>query len=252
MKERPILFSSEMVRAILDGRKTQTRRIVKPQPEYIPHWSCAGVGGWRWPWATYCESYFTNVNSLPQEMAIKCPHGAPGDRLWVRETWRPLKRQCGTGMYSGTICDLVEYRAHEGELLKTKIINSCGQDRLGFSEYYWSTRDGGSGPWHPSIFMPRWASRLTLEITDVRVERLQDISEQDALAEGIESRPGHRTFVHGNKNAAGGRSVISISTPILDFAALWDSINGKRCSWESNPWVWKVMFKKLETPCPNA
>ena len=140
-KERPILCSAPDVMAILDGRKTQTRRIMKPQPnrtwpdEVTPHWS---VGGNR---------------TLPgASNPLRCPYGVPGDRLWVREAWR---------LPDGAPKGWVDYRADD-------------------------TRDGFK--WKPSIHMPRWASRITLEVTDVRVERLQDISEADAMAEGVRRR----------------------------------------------------------------
>jgi len=167
MKERPILFSGPMVRAILEGRKTQTRRIVKPQPLRD-----RGVMAF-------------NDGEHPQ---MRCPYGKPGDRLWVRETWCP-----DVEPYT------FRYKADGDEPLER---------------------------WRPSIHIPRWASRITLEVVSVRVERLQNISEDDALAEGI-------TLVERG------------TSPVDQFNKLWESINGPG-SWEANPWVWVVEFKRIE------
>ncbi len=173
--EKPILFSGEMVRAILDGRKTQTRRVVRR--EHIPfvHSLLAGWISGRW-------------SHLP------LPYGRPGDQLWVRETW--LEDTVGN----------IRYRATERAV----------QD--------------GNWKWRPSIFMPRWASRISLEVTAVRVERVRDISEEDARAEGVDSIVATDTY----------------SSYRMGFRKLWDSINAKRgYSWESNPWVWVVEFKRV-------
>ena len=181
MKERPILFSGEMVRAILDDRKTMTRRVVKPQPEQD----------------TDCPYH---IGTGIERKARICPYGKPGDRLWVRETF----------------CD----RNNNGEQIKP-LYRSDGQE--------YQDGDGRlfEPKWKPSIFMPRWASRITLEITNVRVERLQDISNKDIESEG-----------------ACGRACV---THRLTFKQLWDSINSKRgYSWESNPWVWVVEFERIK------
>jgi hypothetical protein len=167
MKERPILFSGAMVRAILDGRKSQTRM---------------------------------NFH--------RCPYGAVGDRLWVRETWAASLDS------DGDMCKPFLYRATYDEAV-------YGQLKASFSDRATEIWDvvGNTG-WRPSIHMPRWASRLTLEVTGVRVERVQDISEADAKAEGV-------------KSAA-------------EFCALWDEINGARgYGWDANPWVWVVEFKRV-------
>jgi hypothetical protein len=186
MKERPILFSGPMVQAILDGRKTQTRRVVKPQPEYWEQ-----TGGYHYPLdkKPYRGAPVGRVRSIDE---YRCPYGQPGDRLWVRETWH---------QYAG---GEVIYRADYGP------------------ESY----QAGAKGWRPSIFMPRWASRITLEITGVRVERVQDISADDARAEGV-SAP----------------DVL----PRSKFATLWDSINAKRgYGWDMNPWCWCVEFKAVQ------
>lgn len=175
MKERPILFSAPMVRALLDGRKTQTRRVVKPQPTATREEAIRtyGKGG-----TFILEAGF---------FGVRCPYGQLGDRLWVRETW-------------GACAGSPVYRADDNA--------TCP--------------DGGR--WKPSIHMPRWASRITLEVTGVRVERLQDISEEDAIAEGVPEQRGDPWA----------------------FQCLWDSINGarERCSWAANPWVWAITFSR--------
>lgn len=197
MKERPILFSTEMVRAILEGRKTQTRRIVKKQPH--------GAGEWVRQLASWL---FPNVNPY---IKLKCPYGQPGDRLWVRETWFN-DMSFGSPEYY--------YRAN-GE----------------FDEQFERHRLGQVGPfkWRPSIFMPREACRLMLEVTDVRVERLQDISEEDAIAEGI-SLPNY---------AEQAIKDIFFPEPSAIYSELWESINGKG-SWDKNPWIWVIGFKILD------
>lgn len=208
MKERPILFNGPMVRAILDGRKTQTRRVVKPQPDTIRHGKPFTVGG------------------LPTS-PIVCPHGQPGDRLWVRETFGAGARPCPIeGCVEG-----LEYRADEAcidEIEDLPLYQPEIPDDV-------ECLDRWMGKWTPSIHMPRWASRITLEITDVRVERLQDISEEDAVAEG--SRP----YQGGWSNGLMG----PFSHPILAFADLIDSLNGPG-TWDANPWVWVMEFRVLE------
>lgn len=195
VKERPILFSGEMVRAILEGRKTVTRRTIKPQPEYVD-------SGGR-------IHKLKNLSAREQEIGIAgllrdCPYGKPGERLWVRETWRP----CKVPQHGDSQC--VEYRATD----YCKAGHLTALNRTG---------------WKPSIHMPRWASRLTLEITEVRVERLARISESDCLAEGINLEEADRTY----------------ASAVAAFAGLWDSINGKG-SFYNNPWVFVISFRKVE------
>ena len=197
-RERPILFSGAMVRAILAGQKTQTRRMVKPQPRPTKR------GWWEWGYALgktqaasprrsvwHAETWQREAGTAPLEDF--CPYGQPGGRLWVRETWGKLDM--------GSAC----YRADDEAAVPA------------------------DGRWRPSIHMPRWASRLTLEVTEVRVQRLQEISEEDALAEGIPPRTDDHVLA------------------VPRFRTLWESINGERpgCSWESNPWVWCVSFRRV-------
>ena len=234
MSERPILFSAPMVRAILAGTKTQTRRVLTPQPELAimdaelasALRACQDVGlipkdegtpRWRWrgcfamPW--------------PNGIRNASPYGVPGDRLWVRETF-----YCDDYRYPDAPIDemskMLEYRAdHE-----------CRNWEAGCpcrDEY-------GRSSWRPSIHMPRWASRITLEVTGVRVERLQDISGEDAIAEGITiPRCNCEVCSHSSQMCTADQSAA-----ILEYRSLWDTINGKRpgCSWTDNPWVWVIEF----------
>lgn len=185
MKEHPILFSGDMAKAILDGRKTQTRRIVKPQPVEVAEPSGNSDGLIRLKASDDCLSTWSDA----------CPYGQAADHLWVKETF----------------------------------LNNA---LSGYPPVYFYRADSKDKPedrkWKPSIFMPRIASRITLEITAVRVERLQDISSKDALAEGVDydvSKPD--------------------GWPIDRYRKLWESINGKG-SWDKNPWVWVLEFKRIE------
>lgn len=205
MKARPILFKPDMVNAILEGRKTQTRRVMKPQPTPTPDDFPGQAGHW-WP-SNKHQSMLHVENELREWTGLAgdaCPYGgAPGDVLWVRETFsgpRGCRRLKPTDWPKG--CPI----------------------------WYWADGDESdfeaTGP-KPSIHMPRWASRLTLEITDVRVERLQDISEDDAECEGVTpAAPPEQTGAR-HKPA---------------FRHLWEDINGEE-SWASNPWVWVVEFQ---------
>ena len=202
-KERPILFSGPMVRSILEGRKTQTRRIVKLKRhdgfEVGPNYE-----GEHWP--------VRGGDRMP------CPYGKPGDRLWVREKSRVASVTTGNrAWYSLDYADGGGSGVIPGEI-----------PGKWFPEM--SHNIDGSIRWKPSIHMPRWASRITLEITGVRVERLQDISEADAIAEGVECCSGW--IGHAGE-------------PRRIFCDLWKSINGAE-SWAANSWVWVVEFRRCE------
>lgn len=227
MKERPILFNGEMVRAILDGRKTQTRRAVKPQGAVLTD-DMARSMGVRPP----------EDQNMP---VVKCPFGQPGDRLWVRENWWQAGRWqvpawpdadgddavwCGSKriVYAADGVPPNEPNRHYPAGL------SNGKYAAAEPNTVWRSR--------PSIHMPRWASRITLEITGVRVERLQDISDEDCWAEAppwlsfpVRSPSDYACIENGPRKA---------------FQRLWESINGAG-SWGANPWVWVVEFKKLDT-----
>lgn len=223
MKERPILFSGAMVRAILNGPKTQTRRIVKPQPDVVTD---DGVPARFTP----CDAVLGRFGEV-----MRCPYGQPDDRLWVREAWRAPKsvddlspkgigEACVDAGYREPWCP-IQYEA----------------DGARTSEKDW--QEFGS---HPSIsvpgryrharFMPRWASRITLEVTGVRVERLHDISCEDSIAEGLredEARGWFTDDVPGNW-----------ASPVAAYRALWESINGQD-SWDQDPFVWVIEFKRV-------
>jgi len=216
MTERPILFNAEMVRAVLDGRKTQTRRVIKLPGDPETEWGCCPLKGFPGMF-TFWESEYPEEGSHNR----RCPYGAPGDRLWVRETWAhddmltEPNRDCICFRADGAIHEYVYYTNRTNDL--------CGES--------FKHPDPKPDRWRPSIHMPRWASRITLEVTDVRVERVQDISDADAVAEGIKPAP---VLYDGAQREV--------------FSLLWDSINAKRgYGWVDNPWVWVVTFK-LVTP----
>ncbi len=216
MADRPILFSGPMIRALLAGTKTQTRRVVKPQPDVDARFfdldvainmkgEPAGLAAW------FLES---NDGGLPP---VFCPYGQPGDRLWVRETWRrDIDKADGAR--------LVQYRADDAIVEAPRT-------------YF----DLPSPGWIPSIHMPRWASRITLEVAGVRVERLQDISEADAQAEGITPLPNHP-----GRWLSDHRPGLNFPSAVAAYRDLWEQINGPE-SWSENPHVWVVEFR-LVTP----
>ena len=229
MTDRPILFSAPMVRAILDGTKTQTRRVVKPQP-YID-----AQGNFCWNGGNFGQNFSgphiqAIASPLPNSRTgrVYCPYGKPSDRLWVRETWMP------DAPHDGTWASMQFYGCKHSPL-------SDIPERFRKAEHC-IHRASWEGPplvgWKPSIHMPRWASRITLEITGVRVERLQDISEADAKAEGVTRIPYPDRFL--------GPDGVSHENPVHRslFRDLWKQINGAG-SWEANPWVWVVEFKPV-------
>lgn len=195
MRERPIWFSGPMVRALLTGTKTQTRRVVKPRDI---------------AWMDEHQGLREQCN------ASRCPYGQPGDRLWVREAWTTHK-----------FMDAIPPRD-----LQTISIAYVADGKI------------QTGKYRQAFHMPRRYSRITLEVTGVRVERLQDISEADAIAEGIEPdvEPGDAAPLW--RNYATCNTTIS---PIYSYQTLWEQINGPG-SWDANPWVWVVEFKRLEAP----
>lgn len=247
MKERPILFNAEMVRAILEGRKTQTRRVITKIGQF-KEWIIDDQK------IVNCQDYLSYHEEKHgfhkiEDRANMCPYGAVGDRLWVRETWKlhsfvegwPLNFQYqadgAVGEENSNYTDSLKYENWYEKICTEETdylykINWPDRDEEGY--FVW---EHGKSPlkWRPSIFMPRWASRITLEITDVRVERVQDISEEDAIAEGCLLPKGYEELC---KLAGGHRAV---------FRDLWDSINAKRgFGWDSNPLVWVISFKLIE------
>jgi hypothetical protein len=223
VKARPILFSGAMVAAILAGRKSQTRRVVKPQPPAPngrgePYFAQHEIGGNNW-------LYLAGDAPLPTEiMHCRCPYGMSGDRLWVRETW---------GYHGGD-----EYLYQRDSVA----VVYRADDRLGPLDPI------PGGRWRPSIHMPRWASRITLEITGVRVERLNDISEEDALAEGITWPVPPTLAAQGITEYRPPIDLSGLSTlrhAANRFRELWESISSPG-SWDANPWVWVIEFRRVE------
>ena len=211
MNERPILFSGPMVRAILEGRKTMTRRVVKVD---AADWECDGCEP-NWPMAE---------NQYGDSERVACPYGQPGGTLWVRETWASF----------GDSSSITPPVSHQCQI-RYHADNSC---------QWRDVPQGARGLYpdasfrlRPSIHMPRWASRITLEVTAVRVERLQEITEDDARAEGIVKQ------AHGY-GVAGLH--MTLSTAREAFGCLWDGINAERgFGWSVNPWVWVVEFRRV-------
>ncbi|HEM8140326.1 TPA: hypothetical protein U2M34_003262 [Providencia rettgeri] len=224
MKERGIIFNSEMVRAILDGRKTQTRRVVN---NVIP-------GNCLWLKKPTKTRNGTTTHVLDAPKYNLCPLGKIGDRLWVRETFALL------GNEDGVCVDWNDNILKAGEEQAARIYKASCEQKDG--DYgLWSIPDDADwkphtdnhkyeGTWTPSIHMPRWASRITLEITDVRVERLQAASDDDFKAEGY---PLERELTGGSTDA------------FCWFRHLWDSVSKPDCNFENNPWVWVIEFKRV-------
>lgn len=203
--ERPILFSDAMVRAILEGRKTQTRRVLKPQPPAGAH--SPGLVLFPADGGSAC------VFDVPLNSPVyrhECPYGQPGNRLWVREAFALHAH----GAKDPAGHPIVFYRAQGDQIMQ-------------------------GNRWRPSIHMPRWASRIILDITDIRVERVQDISENDARAEGVREMAEYS--MPRNPYEPG-----ICDDPRNAYRILWDQINAKRgYGWDVNPWVWVVEFKRV-------
>ena len=224
IKEHPILFNGAMVRAILDGTKTQTRRVIKlpADAEQVQYWSTPSgrsEPGFAEPGVNYWTTNPSGNHIDP------CPYGQPGDRLWVRETFAPCRLSRGPDDEYTSVAEPRHIAPHRSKC-------DLGEQHIAYKA---DGFDAFAGSWRPNIHMPRWACRILLEVTDVRVQRVQDISEEDAMAEGV--RPEDvATYPHYSSGAVIGA-----------FAELWDSINAKRgYPWESNPWVWAVTFKRIE------
>jgi hypothetical protein len=194
-----------MVRAILDGSKTQTRRVIHPQPDYCGSITCSTYEplkvnrrGNEYPGAPVFG--FSN-----EDQGWVCPYGKPGDRLWVRETWRTYLHP--------ELCDTIQYKADMTCLKPKNWDTDIGFQFSNDCEY-------ADGKWRPSIHMPRWASRITLEITDVRVQRVQEISNDDAIAEGEVS--------------------------VAGFMGTWEALYFEIAPWSVNPWVWCITFRRVQ------
>jgi len=204
-RERPIIFNGPMVRATLDDSKTQARWIIKNSGDMEFDNNDPHFGPY---WKPYAVDGATG-----EDTKVHCPYGYPGDRLWVRETWAPEKEGTGCPDDTGTL-----YRA---------------------TDPGWDDEDTGLR-WRPSIFMPRAASRILLEITDVRVQRLQEISEEDARAEGIDDDAADKVLMMAEAmNQREPRPLASA------FETIWDTIHGSG-AWAINPWVWALTFRRIQ------
>lgn len=237
MKERPILFSGSMVRAILEGRKTQTRRAIKNPPgqgDWIPAEMCATTSE-GYQTSGHSGVWWCDGNGDDQD-TVRCPYGIPGDRLWVRETWGFVNHDGYANCPSS-----LSWRA-DGRQRIVPVDDVMRLPKTQLPHCGYSLDD--QPKWRSSIHMPRWASRITLEVTDIRVERLQEISEMDAFAEGIDDES--EAYLAAEHYQAGGSSITGGCPSVFAFADLWDSINGTG-SWEANPWVWAITFE-LATP----
>ena len=247
MKERGMIFNGEMVRAILDGRKTQTRRIMAPQPAddiercIFPNPEAIG-------WKSSLRHKHGSTT------AHFCPYGKPGDRIWVRETWGVVSHELDEdGRIQPWTPDRPATTIHEmpfgnGYYSGHAIYAADG-------DFTWGDDDGyedGRSCWKPSIHMPRAASRILLEITDVRVERLNAISPEDAESEGLEctnftgfgDEPGLPSYPEPDVYFDPLKKQWKEYPPEA-FAGLWESIYGEG-SWQANPWVWVIEFKRVE------
>lgn len=249
MSDHPILYSGPMIRALLEGRKTQTRRVVKPLTKRHPIQNLAidGVSHGRnysgkhddpESWGFVAAEDGCDM-ALADWVGVLCPYGKPGDLLWVRETFQPLfADEWEEGRNPDGSGDRANYKTGEG--YAPHYVADCGPTEF-------VTPDGDLVTRCTSpIHMPRWASRLTLRITDVRVERLQDISEADSIAEGVErtcTNDGWRHYCNDPEQEAAG--LTPFSTALASFASLWRSINGPG-SWNANPWVWAISFDVIK------
>ncbi len=262
MKERAILFSAPMVRAILEDRKTVTRRLVRnprdrngsglavSRMRSFPHVGQLHDGSWMFADVPKSEWSQALPESHLKGGGLRSPYGGPGDRLWVRETWGSADHY---------------YQDHEND---DPSVVAYAADRSAIQFHAKAPRPIPSWDiaqwnwdkmrWRPSIHMPRWASRITLDVIDVRVERLQDITEDDAKAEGtprVEGDPDEYPCLScdlgvGPKLPKGSIgcadcSNSGVSCARAHFAALWDSISAEGAKWQSNPWVWRVDFKRV-------
>jgi hypothetical protein len=231
MNSRPILFSAPMIRAILAGQKTQTRRIIKwrgEPPDFVGGRGEEGdPNAWGWffdgphhhGYAVVARGHSERFDN--GSVSLPCPYGEPGDQLWVRETWGLHIRSTSTAWCRASI---------KGR--------SPDELALAYALAYSADGDSPQAFWRPSIHMPRWASRLSLEVVGVRVERLHQITQADAVAEGIADTSAVWS--------AAGESPLSDTDragPRAGYETLWKDINGAE-SWDENPWVWVIEFKR--------
>jgi hypothetical protein len=228
MKERPIVMQGHSIQSILAGIKTQTRRVIKPQRPAVVGYKPA-ISGEHWIETLPVSGDFGrgHIETTISGDSIKVPYGKIGDRLWVRETWclnhpeiDPQPPKDGRPEHDKRTC------------------------------WYFATEPSVEGednksPWRSPLLMPRWASRLTLEITKIRVERLHDISAEDMLAEGVSAQRGPTPPSDGLRVGC-SLGMVGVTALKANWREGWDKINGKRAPWSSNPWLWVIDFKKVE------
>lgn len=220
MKERPILFSTPMVQALLAGRKTQTRRVITPQPSWTERWTTSAQNGHgtrlEYQGFQWKKHHVDDLEKDTSKLVWLCPYGKPGDILWVRETFG--RNELDTKFP-------YRYKTTDGEDLFCK----------------------GVIKWKPSIHMPKEAARIFLRVKSVRVEKAQSISEEDAIAEGIERiEEGEGLLKYRSYVVEKDKQIIPCF-PYVSFRTLWHSINGRE-SWEANPWVWVITFSVIKKP----
>jgi hypothetical protein len=230
--ERPIIFSGPMVRAILEGRKTQTRRVIKIPSEEARRifrgnaWCDFGFGDGH-----YLKAEYESIAGGPGDTVVNriyCPFGVPGDRLWVRES---IRRKHNTGLPAA-----ITYSADDSPCVG---VNAPFQT-YGRAAWKWKRNSISSR------FMPRWASRITLKVTDVRAQRVQDISTEDVIAEGVDVVSKLPVFLP-QKLTGTQLDDLALKIAQAEFKTIWDSINAKRgYGWDENPWVWAITFKRIK------
>jgi len=239
VKERPILFSGPMVRAILDGRKVQTRRIVKHCKQFTDFDSSPSAAYDALMADDRSGAFFLVAGDHGYTDFVPCPFGKPGDQFWVREAFRADPPMDGSWDY---------YSFSDGVLSNYSAIPM--QFRNPSHVIYAADLAHRDLKYKPSIHMPRWASRITLEVTDVRVERLNDISDEDIEAEGTSEWVASGGIVYAPRPGFDGCAPddfgnVKVKPNRVAFCSLWESINGTG-SWSANPWVWVVSFRRLQ------
>ncbi|WP_438029109.1 hypothetical protein [Sorangium sp. So ce233] len=226
MKERSINFSGPEVRALLDGRKTQARRLVHPNMQWVPHLHTA-----RQPDGVR-SFYVSSPDGTGLPLRLTHAPAYPGERLWVREAWA------------------LEELGEDGQRLVWRIDRAARWVADGETIHYLES-DYEPACWRSPLFMPRWASRITLEVTSVRVQRLQSISEEDARAEGVVP-VFERYPAMGRDQRTTTGDLMAAAPHRAAFAMLWDEINGDRASWLDNPWTWVLEFKRVNQEAKAA
>lgn len=218
----PIVNAPELWK-LASGRPSLMFRRMDPQPVRDGRlWIWAGAG-----WSNDLPVTPIEGHSLYERSPFK-----PGNRYWVREPWRPLKEQIGTGGFGGTICDIVEYKLNEGDGLYTKVIHRMGEDDPQFSSH-WFTKAGGEGPWRSAQEMPRWASRITFQITKLYIQRIQQTTEVAAWYAGF----------HGDSERLRAKDK-GWTTTLDRLRVFWDQLYGAG-SWPKNEWAWTFDYKPV-------